>query len=104
MYSTAREFTDDPCSAMKRGAMVRAARALLSAVTRLLILADMVDVYLLLNSLQLVSMPRHRPNAPCCFQFGQGAIAPSLSATCHLHASFFDATVNLHPCSVPSPV
>ncbi|KAK4818633.1 hypothetical protein QYF61_016604 [Mycteria americana] len=38
------EFADDPCSSVKRGTMVRAARALLSAVTRLLILADMADV------------------------------------------------------------
>lgn len=49
------EFADDPCSSMKRGAMVRAARALLSAVTRLLIIADMVDVHLLLKSLRIVS-------------------------------------------------
>ena len=50
------EFAADPCSSMKRGAMVRAARALLSAVTRLLILADMVDVHLLLKSLRVVSL------------------------------------------------
>lgn len=50
------EFAADPCSSMKRGAMVRAARALLSAVTRLLILADMVDVHLLLKSLRVVNM------------------------------------------------
>ncbi|KAG6928508.1 catenin alpha-2-like, partial [Chelydra serpentina] len=42
------EFADDPCSSVKRGTMVRAARALLSAVTRLLILADMADVMRLL--------------------------------------------------------
>ncbi|KAH3706718.1 catenin alpha-2-like isoform X2 [Dreissena polymorpha] len=48
------EFAADPCSSMKRGAMVRAARSLLSAVTRLLILADMVDVHLLLKSLRVV--------------------------------------------------
>lgn len=48
------EFANDPCSSVKRGAMVRAARALLSAVTRLLILADMVDVHLLLKSLRIV--------------------------------------------------
>ena len=41
---------------MKRGAMVRAARALLSSVTRLLILADMVDVHLLLKKLRVVRM------------------------------------------------
>ena len=51
------EFAADPCSSMKRGAMVRAARSLLSAVTRLLILADMVDVHLLLKSLRVVCYP-----------------------------------------------
>lgn len=54
MTATSREFADDPCSSQKRGNMVRAARALLSAVTRLLILADMVDVHLLLRSLRVV--------------------------------------------------
>uniref|UniRef100_T1JG57 Catenin alpha n=1 Tax=Strigamia maritima TaxID=126957 RepID=T1JG57_STRMM len=54
MSVAAREFADDPCSSLKRGNMVRAARNLLSAVTRLLILADMVDVHLLLKSLQVV--------------------------------------------------
>ncbi|XP_077992996.1 catenin alpha-2-like isoform X2 [Glandiceps talaboti] len=48
------DFADDPCSSAKRSNMVRAARALLSAVTRLLILADMVDVQLLLRNLKLV--------------------------------------------------
>ena len=56
MRESASEFAEDPCSSMKRGAMVRAARALLSAVTRLLILADMVDVHLLLKSLRIVRM------------------------------------------------
>lgn len=55
MREASSEFADDPCSSMKRGAMVRAARALLSAVTRLLILADMVDVHLLLRTLMDVS-------------------------------------------------
>jgi len=55
MKSAAGEFADDPCSSVKRGNMVRAARALLSAVTRLLILADMADVYKLLVQLKLVS-------------------------------------------------
>lgn len=54
MSVAAREFADDPCSSLKRGNMVRAARNLLSAVTRLLILADMVDVHLLLKSLRVV--------------------------------------------------
>ena len=54
------EFADDPCSSIKRSNMVFAARALLSAVTRLLILADMVDVHLLLNSLRLVRILFHK--------------------------------------------
>ncbi|KAL1122442.1 hypothetical protein AAG570_002773 [Ranatra chinensis] len=54
MSIAAREFADDPCLSAKRGNMVRAARNLLSAVTRLLILADMVDVHLLLKSLRVV--------------------------------------------------
>ncbi|XP_035671717.1 catenin alpha-2-like isoform X3 [Branchiostoma floridae] len=54
MYAASQEFADDPCSSMKRGAMVRAARALLSAVTRLLIIADMADVHMLLKHLRIV--------------------------------------------------
>lgn len=54
MRTTAREFSEDPCSSLRRGEMVRAARNLLSAVTRLLVLADMVDVHLLLKSLHVV--------------------------------------------------
>ncbi|NP_001310915.1 catenin alpha-1 isoform 7 [Homo sapiens] len=54
MKAAAGEFADDPCSSVKRGNMVRAARALLSAVTRLLILADMADVYKLLVQLKVV--------------------------------------------------
>ena len=61
MRESSSEFAEDPCSSMKRGAMVRAARALLSAVTRLLILADMVDVHLLLKSLQIVSLTPPHP-------------------------------------------
>ena len=54
MSSSAREFAADPCSSVKRGNMVRASRNLLSAVTRLLILADMIDVHLLLKKLRRV--------------------------------------------------
>lgn len=54
MSTAAREFAEDPCSSLKRGNMVRAARNLLSAVTRLLVLADMIDVHLLLKSLRIV--------------------------------------------------
>lgn len=56
MSLAAREFSEEPCASAKRGAMVRAARSLLSAVTRLLVLADMVDVHLLLKSLRVVSL------------------------------------------------
>jgi len=54
MSGAAREFANDPCSSVKRGNMVRASRNLLSAVTRLLILADMIDVHLLLKKLRCV--------------------------------------------------
>lgn len=54
MSTAAREFASDPCSSVKRGNMVRAARNLLSGVTRLLILADMIDVHLLLKKLRHV--------------------------------------------------
>uniref|UniRef100_K7E9J1 Catenin alpha 3 n=1 Tax=Ornithorhynchus anatinus TaxID=9258 RepID=K7E9J1_ORNAN len=48
---SAGRFTDDPCYLPKREAVVQAARALLAAVTRLLILADMIDVMYLLQHL-----------------------------------------------------
>ena len=54
MGKAAREFAEDPCSSAKRGNMVKSARNLLSAVTRLLILADMVDVHRLMKSLRMV--------------------------------------------------
>ncbi|KAJ8781837.1 hypothetical protein J1605_010821 [Eschrichtius robustus] len=54
MKSAAGEFVDGPSSSVKCGNMVRAARALLSVVTRLLILADMTDVYKLLVQLKVV--------------------------------------------------
>jgi len=54
MSSTSREFASDPCSGNLRAHMVTAARNLLSAVTRLLILADMIDVNLLIEALRVV--------------------------------------------------
>ncbi|MGH0142626.1 UNVERIFIED_CONTAM: hypothetical protein FKN15_076505 [Acipenser sinensis] len=51
---TAREFTENPCHLSKREAVVQAARALLAAVTRLLILADRIDVIFLLQYLTTV--------------------------------------------------
>ncbi|XP_076345758.1 catenin alpha-like isoform X2 [Tachypleus tridentatus] len=52
MSISARHFAEEPCSSPCRSKMVRAARNLLSAVTRLLIVADMTDVQLLMKSLQ----------------------------------------------------
>ncbi|KAG9508516.1 Catenin alpha, partial [Fragariocoptes setiger] len=52
MSLASREFVEDPCSSHKRSNMMEAARLLLSAVTRLLIVADMVDVHRLLKSLR----------------------------------------------------
>uniref|UniRef100_A0A4W4EPH2 Catenin (cadherin-associated protein), alpha 1 n=1 Tax=Electrophorus electricus TaxID=8005 RepID=A0A4W4EPH2_ELEEL len=65
MRQASGEFVEDPCSSVKRGNMVRAARALLSAVTHLLVLADMADVYQLLLQLKLevVSFERFRSSA-----------------------------------------
>lgn len=62
MRVASQEFAEEPCSSMKRGAMVRAARALLSSVTRLLILADMVDVHLLMTTLKVVSIDASSPS------------------------------------------
>jgi len=49
MSQSARDFAADPCSQEKRGRMVVDARQLLSAVARLLIIADMIDVHLLMS-------------------------------------------------------
>jgi catenin alpha len=56
MSVASKEFVNDPCTTTKRANMVRAARNLLSAVARLLILADEVDVRKLLKSLHVVSV------------------------------------------------
>ncbi|XP_036023666.1 catenin alpha-3 [Onychomys torridus] len=53
---SAERFTDDPCYLPKREAVVQAARALLAAVTRLLILADMIDVMCLLQHVSSVRL------------------------------------------------
>uniref|UniRef100_A0AAR2LYQ9 Catenin alpha-1 n=1 Tax=Pygocentrus nattereri TaxID=42514 RepID=A0AAR2LYQ9_PYGNA len=60
MRQASGEFAEDPCSSVKRGNMVRAARALLSAVTHLLVLADMADVYQLLLQLKLENLMKVR--------------------------------------------
>lgn len=74
------EFADDPCSSVKRGTMVRAARALLSAVTRLLILADMADVMRLLAHLKIVCL--------LLIHFSL-AIFPQLQFICEINHSLF---------------
>lgn len=54
MSMVSRVFAEDPCSSAKRADIIKAARPLLLAVTRLLIVADMIDVQRLLNSLKVV--------------------------------------------------
>lgn len=54
MSMMSRKLVEDPCSSANRAEIVKAARPLLLAVTRLLIVADMVDVQRLLDSLKLV--------------------------------------------------
>lgn len=54
MAELSKAFADDPCSKPKREEMIIAARVLLTSVTRLLLLADRVDVQLILKSLSLV--------------------------------------------------
>lgn len=44
MLEAAQKFSDDPLDMTTRNLQSRAVRALLSSVTRLLVLADMVDV------------------------------------------------------------
>jgi len=53
LKSSAGEFVSDPFETKKREKVVRHARAVLSAVTRLLVLADMVDVERLLEKLRI---------------------------------------------------
>lgn len=54
MSLMSRRFAQDPCSSANRAEIVKAARPLLLAVTRLLFVADMIDVQRLLNSLKIV--------------------------------------------------
>lgn len=54
MSHASRIFAEDPCSAGKKDDIIKAARPLLLAVTRLLVVADMIDVQRLLNSLRVV--------------------------------------------------
>jgi catenin alpha len=54
MADVSKIFADDPCSKSKREQMIITARVLLASVTRLLILADHVDIQLILKFLSLV--------------------------------------------------
>lgn len=54
MAELSKAFADDPCSKPKREEMIIAARVLLTSVTRLLLLADRVDVQMILKSLSFV--------------------------------------------------
>ena len=53
LHQAAAEFVLDPFDGKKREKVVRQARAVLSAVTRLLVLADMIDVERLLEKLKI---------------------------------------------------
>lgn len=53
MNNASGEFVRDPFDTKKREKVVRQARAVLSAVTRLLVLADMIDVERLLEKLKI---------------------------------------------------
>jgi catenin alpha len=54
MAETARDFANDPLCTQKRLVMIKASRDLLNTVGRLLSLADMIDINLLLGSIQIV--------------------------------------------------
>ena len=56
MKAASNDFAADPCSSVKRSSMIKAARSLLTAVTGLLSVADMADIYKLIASLKLVCL------------------------------------------------
>ena len=60
MAKASHEFAVDPLASMKRSTMIRNARSLLASVTRLLTLADEVDVINLLKRLKLVREALHK--------------------------------------------
>ena len=65
MHEASKQFADEPLSEEKRSVVARAARTLLSSVTRLLIVADMLDVQRLLKCLQLVQADLDRLHTQC---------------------------------------
>jgi catenin alpha len=54
MADTSRDFANDPLTPQKRLIMVKSSRDLLNSISRLLSLADMIDVNLLLRLIQIV--------------------------------------------------
>ena len=56
MAEASRDFANDPLCSQKRMLMVKASRDLLGAVSRLLTLADMIDVGRLLRAVQQVQL------------------------------------------------
>jgi catenin alpha len=60
MSQQACDFTEDPASTVNRGNIIQTARTLLLAVARLLILADMIDVYRLLSIVEDIKQDLER--------------------------------------------
>lgn len=54
MAETSRDFANDPLSSHKRMIMIKASRDLLNSISRLLTIADMIDVNILLRTIQIV--------------------------------------------------
>lgn len=55
MQNAANEFSKDACDSNKHSAMMDASKRLLLSVTRLMVVADMVDVNMLLEASSRVS-------------------------------------------------
>ena len=62
LHQAAAEFVRDPFDQKKREKVIRQARAVLSAVTRLLVLADMIDVERLLEKLKIARQSLNKVN------------------------------------------
>lgn len=59
MVRASRSYLDDPCSNDKRDVMTESARELLTAVTRLLVIADIVDLNRVRRAARQVSCLRN---------------------------------------------
>lgn len=56
LHSTGSTFVQDTSESDKRASMVHAARELLFSITRLMVIADIVDVNILLNASNRVNL------------------------------------------------